>query len=82
MDYHKAIYLFLMFGFNDGVSVNFVRKVFGNHYDEYMLRHLEEKFETMYDRYGWRASFFYFWSELDTNNKHILEDWIMENYRG
>lgn len=80
MDFHKAIYNFMMYGFN--YDCNFVHKVFGKHYDGYMIHHLEKKFESAYETAGCWGAFFLFWSDLDTKNKHILEDWIMDNYQG
>ena len=81
MDFHKVIYNFMMYGFN--YDHDFVRKIFGSHYDEYLIRHLEHKFESAYEsEAGHYGAFFLFWSELDTDKKHILEDWIMDNYRG
>ena len=82
MDFNKAIYLFMMYGFNEGTTRSFIRKVFSKDCDEYLLQHLEDKFDRIYDNVGWRAAFFYFWSELDSRVKHILENWIMNNYQG
>lgn len=80
MDFHKIIYLWTMFGFN--FPHNFVNIVFKPHCDEYMLKHLNEKFDKAYDIAGMHGAFFYFWADLDTKNKHILEDWVMDNYKG
>lgn len=77
-DFHKVIYLWMMFGFN--YDPYFISKVFKNESDT-MKQHLQDKFEKWYDLKG-TSAFFWFWSDLDTRHKHTLEDWVMDNYQG
>ena len=79
MDFHKVIRLWTIYGFNYDSS--FVERVFKNE-PEWLREHLKSKFEECYRIAGMYGSFFYFWSELDSRLKTILEDWVMDNFKG
>jgi hypothetical protein len=69
---------FVMFGYN--YPSNFIERAFESQGD-LMINHLKEKFESVYDRVGDRGAMNTFYSQLDTANQSILEDYI-GNYYG
>lgn len=79
MNHHNVIYLWTMFGFN--FSHDFIEKAFAKK-GKVMVNHLRGKFSSCYNNYGSRAAFFVFWAELDNENRQMLEDWVMDNYKG
>lgn len=78
-DHSKIIKLWTMFGFN--YTSDFIEKAFASR-GESMVQHLKGKFELAYDVAGAHGAFFYFWAMLDGTNKKLLEDWVMDNFKG
>ena len=76
---HKIIKTWTMFGFN--YSYGWIEGAFKSRGED-MVRHLKGKFEKAYDVAGAHGSFFYFWAMLDKENKELLENWVMDNYKG
>ena len=76
---HKIIKTWTMFGFN--YSYGWIEKAFKSRGED-MVRHLKGKFEVAYDVAGAHGSFFYFWAMLDKENRELLENWVMDNYKG
>ena len=68
----------IMFGFN--YPHDFIEKVWVD--NKGLVKHLEEKFNRIYEKYGSRAAFFSFYTELDSENQNLLENWIRANYKG
>lgn len=79
MNHHDIIRLWTIFGFN--YPHDFVEKAFAKK-GSVMVNHLKEKFNSLYARYGSEASLFVFWANLDEGNRQILEDWVMDNFKG
>lgn len=50
--------------------------------DNYIRKHIEEKFDYGYKKHGSYGAMIYFWTELDGKNKEKLANWIKENYKG
>ena len=76
---HKIIKTWTMFGFN--YSSGWIEEAFKSR-GEIMVDHLKGKFKVAYDVAGAHGSFFYFWAMLDGENRRLLEDWVMDNYKG
>lgn len=76
---HKIIKTWTMFGFN--YSSGWIEEAFKSR-GEIMVNHLKGKFKVAYDVAGAHGSFFYFWAMLDKENRRLLEDWVMDNYKG
>ena len=76
---HKIIKTWTMFGFN--YSYGWIEEAFKSR-GKIMVDHLKGKFEVAYDVAGAHGSFFYFWAMLDKENKELLENWVMDNYKG
>ena len=76
---HKIIKTWTMFGFNYGCG--WIDEVFKSRGED-MVNHLKGKFEAAYDVAGAHGSFFYFWAMLDKENRELLENWVMDNYKG
>ena len=76
---HKIIKTWTMFGFNYGYG--WIEEAFKSR-GEIMVQHLKGKFKVAYDVAGAHGSFFYFWTMLDGENRRLLEDWVMDNYKG
>lgn len=76
---HKIIKTWTMFGFN--YSSGWIEEAFKSR-GEIMVNHLKGKFKVAYDVAGAHGSFFYFWAMLDGENRRLLEDWVMDNYKG
>ena len=71
------IHLFNMFALN--YPYDFIEKVWdGSHFTS----HLRAKFEMAYSIAGSYGAMIKFWAELDENNREILENWIINNYKG
>lgn len=76
---HKIIKTWTMFGFN--YSSGWIEEAFKSR-GEIMVNHLKGKFKVACDVAGTHGSFFYFWAMLDGENRRLLEDWVMDNYKG
>ena len=76
---HKIIKTWTMFGFN--YSSGWIEEAFKSR-GEIMVNHLKGKFKVAYDVAGAHGSFFYFWAMLDGENRRLLENWVMDNYKG
>jgi len=76
--YYKVINHFVYFTFN--YPNNFM-DAFG-HKDNHIRKHIEEKFDSYYKKYGSYGVMIKFWIELDGDNRNKLADWIKENYKG
>lgn len=76
---HKIIKTWTMFGFN--YSSGWIEEAFKSR-GEIMVNHLKGKFKVAYDVAGAHGSFFYFWAMLDGENRELLENWVMDNYKG
>lgn len=76
---HKIIKTWTMFGFN--YSSGWIEEAFKSR-GKIMVDHLKGKFKVAYDVAGAHGSFFYFWAMLDGENRRLLEDWVMDNYKG
>ena len=76
---HKIIKTWTMFGFN--YSSGWIEEAFKSR-GKIMVQHLKGKFKVAYDVAGAHGSFFYFWAMLDGENRRLLEDWVMDNYKG
>ena len=72
----EAVNKVIMFGFN--YPHGFINKV----WDENISNHLQSKFNGFYDKYGSTAVFNIFYSSLDNENREILTNWILLNYKG
>lgn len=48
--------------------------------DERMLQHLKDKFSSIYNRHGSRATIPTFFSELDSENQEILSNYVTSLY--
>jgi len=72
-DFDKAI----SFGFN--YPHNFWFEVWKD--QPLLADHLHSKFQGIYKEKGnGTVAFFYFWNELDDQNRKVLVDWINENF--
>lgn len=78
-DYSKIIKLWTTYGFD--YEYNFIRKAFASR-GELMVKHLEIKFQEAYNIAGMYGAFFYFWTMLDSGNKQLLENYVMDNFKG
>jgi hypothetical protein len=82
---NQAIINFMYFGHN--YPHNFISKVWAGkdcleENDKYSLaRHLEIKFNSMYEQKG-TLTFFLWFMEIDNDNKNILINYIDKNYKG
>lgn len=76
---HKIIKTWTMFGFN--YSYGWIEEAFKSR-GKIMVDHLKGKFEVAYSVAGAHGSFFYFWAMLDKENRELLENWVMDNYKG
>lgn len=76
---HKIIKTWTMFGFN--YSSGWIEEAFKSR-GEIIVNHLKGKFKVAYDVAGAHGSFFYFWAMLDGENRELLENWVMDNYKG
>jgi hypothetical protein len=47
-----------------------------------LVNHLNEKFLSLYDKYGAAGVMNKFYTELDSGNQKKLEDWVLANYKG
>ena len=72
----STIQNFVHFCFN--YPHNFVATAFKGHTH---LQHLESKFTSCYTRVGTRAVIACFYSELDTDNQRILDEYILSLYK-
>jgi hypothetical protein len=72
------IHNFVMFGFN--YPPNWIESIWGD--EDWLVKHLKEKFHSIYERYGATAAFFKFYTELDGQNQDKLSTWISQNYNG
>lgn len=72
-DFDKAI----SFGFN--YPHNFWLEVWKD--QPLLADHLHSKFQELFKKKGnGTIAFFYFWNELDDQNRKVLVDWINENF--
>lgn len=60
---------------------DFVKTVFGDE-GEWMVKHLQAKFNYAYERYGAYGCIPAFVGELDKNHREKLIDWVMDNFKG
>ncbi|MCK9430384.1 MAG: hypothetical protein M0R17_10320 [Candidatus Omnitrophica bacterium] len=72
----SLIHKFVYFGFN--YPNNWVNEVWKD--NPTLAKHLNTKFHSIYNKVGARAAVNTFYTELDSENQHILEDWINNNY--
>lgn len=77
---HKIIKLWTIYGFNF-VAPTFIEKAFEKAGPS-MVQHLKGKFEECYNIAGTYGAFFYFWAELSTNYQMMLEEWVLDNFKG
>jgi hypothetical protein len=68
----------IMFGFN--YPHNFICGVWGN--DTMLSNHFKSKFSAIYNRVGSDAVFNTFYCQLSDDNRELLINWIMLNYKG
>ena len=71
-----AINKFFYFSMN--YPYNFIDKVWAD--DEWLAKHLREKFEGLHQLYGSYGVINAFYGELSTNNRIKLMEWVMNNY--
>lgn len=76
MTNQRAIHLFVMFSFN--YPHDFIQKA----WEGWIVKHLESKFSSIYQKYGATAVMSKFYTELDAENQEILINYILENYKG
>ena len=70
-DYFLVVQNWVYFTFN--YPHNFVKDAFNSN-------HLEEKFNSLYNKYGSVSVLMSLWMQLDSNNRDILAIWIKNNY--
>lgn len=70
----KAVDKVIMFGFN--YNHNFIEECWG---DSNITNHLQSKFLGIYDKVGSNAVFNIFYSQLDSENKEKLINYILNN---
>ena len=51
-----------------------------NAFPIHLREHLAKKWDTLYGLYGSRAVLMAFYGELDSNNKKLLMEWVLNNY--
>ena len=71
---HKWVY----FAFN--YPDKFIEQVWADNNN--LMNHLKSKFQGYYNQVGSSAVMNKFYVELDMENQRLLEDWVMENYKG
>ena len=77
-DFRSDIHKFVFFGYN--FPSNFIENAWKD--DDWMISHLRDKFNSLYDKYGSGEVMNRFYVELDDQNREILEEWIIKNYKG
>lgn len=87
---HESINLVLNEGQSDGNPIEKWNYWCANYYPDFiqnawadkpnMAKHLEEKFSAFYDSVGPYGVMLKFYLALDSTNKRILEDYVMNNY--
>lgn len=53
-----------------------------NAFPKHLRGHLAGKWNAYYEKYGSRAVLMVFYGELDSNNKKLLMEWVLNNYNG
>jgi len=74
----SPIHNYVYFAYN--YPSDFIEKAWANNPN--IMNHLKNEFSGFYDRYGANGVMNKFYTELDSENQKILEDWIMANYHG
>ena len=74
----SPIHNYVYFAYN--FPSDFIKKAWAE--EPNMVQHLENKFSGFYKQYGAKGVMNTFYTELDSENQKILEDWIMANYHG
>lgn len=74
-DYFKSVNHFVYFCLN--YPSNFL-----DSFNGHIKKHLEEKFQSAYDKYTSYGAMIKFWTELDRENQMKLSKWVKENYKG
>lgn len=59
---------------------NFIEKAWAD--NQIMIKHLSAKFNEAYQRAGSYGAMTYFYLNLDDVQRKVLEDYVMNNYRG
>ena len=72
----KVVNKVMMFGFN--YPNGFINQVWSGS----VANHLQSKFNSFYDSVGSKAVFQVFYTSLDNENREILINWILTNYKG
>lgn len=75
---HVAIHKFNMFSLN--YPNDFIEKIWGG--GNVISDHLKMKFDHSYDQYGSKAAMLMFWTELDSENRRMLQEYVIDNYAG
>lgn len=60
---------------------DFIEKVWGERKQYNFTDHLQNKFDSLYDRVGAYGVIPAFYAELDWNNRIKLMEWVMDNYK-
>lgn len=69
-----AINSFAVFQFN--YPHNFIEHAFKDR--EYLIEHLKNKFNHMYDTHGSKAAMIVFYMDLDFENRRLLANYVIE----
>jgi hypothetical protein len=72
----EAVNKVFMFGFN--YPNGFISQVWKGS----ISIHLQSKFSGFYDAVGSKVVFQVFYTSLDTENREVLINWILANYKG
>jgi len=77
MSNNTPINKFAYFSYN--YPPDFIKLIWG---ETSIANHLQEKFNSLYTKYGSRGVMNAFYVELSRNNQQIMEDYIINNYAG
>ena len=72
------IHLWVMWGYNYSDPKEWIYEIWGG----CLADHLYNKFMYYYNEYGPDAVMNKFWVNLDGSNRTLLEDYVLNNYKG
>lgn len=75
----SAIHLWVIWGYNYPEPKSWIYEIWG---DNCLGNHLLGKFNYYYEIYGCYAVMNKFWAELDGENRRLLEEYVLTNYKG
>jgi hypothetical protein len=77
---HTPIHKWVYFGYN--YEPDFIETIWNGEVSDRLIQHLKSKFNDAHRIAGNKGAMNWFYSELDSANRAILENWIIKNYKG